>query len=666
MSDPPARPAVASADLTEIDDLRLRLAAIVDSSDDAIISKDLNGVIATWNRAAERLFGYSDEEAVGQPITILIPPELQHEEADILRRVGAGERIEHFETRRHTRDGRLLDVSLTISPIRDAGGSIVGVSKILRDITESKRAQAALWDSERRLAHEIAGARTLQSISTRLISELTPESLFAQIVDAAMELMAADAASVQMLAPDGKSLTLLAWRNFHALSAAFWQHVTAEAGSTCGAALRDKARVLVSDVESCEFMAGSQDLHEYRRSGIRAVQSTPLQSRTGTPLGMLSTHWRTPHTPSGDDFRLFDVLARQAADLIERTRAHDAMRESEERFRLIANTAPVIIWMSSVNRRCTYVNQTWLDLTGQPLEGVLGNGWKDGIHPDDVVPCWDICTKAFNRREPFQIDFRLRRHDGEYRWVVSTGAPRYHGDGSFAGYIGSALDVTERRLAEQALTTIQQRLLEAQEEERARIARELHDDIVQRLTAVSIRLHSFVRAAPASPADGRREIVEVGKDVGNLARDVQALSRRLHPARLEFLGIAAAAKALCDEISSQQGVEINFSADKVPDGLPQRIAVCLYRVLQEALQNATKHSGARNVDVSLLCRVDEIELTVRDTGVGFNVETTRGERLGLISMKERLKAVRGRLAIVSQPPNGTTIQACVPLNHDEP
>ena len=665
MSDPFARPAVTSADLTEIDDLRLRLAAIVDSSDDAIISKDLNGVIATWNRAAERLFGYSDEEAVGQPITILIPPELQGEEADILRRVRAGQRIEHFETRRLTRDGRSLDVSLTISPIHDAGGSIVGASKILRNITESKRAQVALRDSERRLAHEVAGARTLQSISTRLMSELTQESLFAQILDAAMELMAADAASVQMLAPDKEALILLAWRNFHPHSATFWQHVTAEAGSTCGVALRDKARVLVTDVESCEFMAGTRDLLEYRRSGIRAVQSTPLQSRAGTPLGMLSTHWRTPHTPTEDDFRLFDVLARQAADLIERTRAQDAMRESEERFRLVFNTAPVIIWMSSVNRHCTYVNQTWLDLTGQPLEAVLGNGWKDGIHPDDVVPCWDICTKAFNRREPFQIDFRLRRHDGEYRWIVSTGAPRYHGDGSFAGYIGSALDVTERRLAEQALATIQQRLLDAQEEERARIARELHDDIVQRLTALSIRLHSLVRVAPA-PTDVRREIVDVGKEVGNLAKDVQALSHRLHPARLEYLGIAAAAKALCHEISSHQGVEIDFSSDKVPDGLSRRIAACLYRVLQEALQNATKHSGTTKIDVSLLGGVDQIELTVRDSGVGFDVETTSGDGLGLTSMKERLKAVRGRLAILSQPQNGTTVHACVPVIHDEP
>src|SRR5688572_20286122 len=142
-----------------IEDVRLRLAAIVDSSNDAIISKNLDGVISTWNLAAQQLFGYSEAEAIGQPITIIIPPDLLDEEKDILRRVRVGDRIEHYETRRVTRDGRTLDVSITISPVRDATGTIVGASKILRDVTESKRARVALRESERRLASEAAAAR---------------------------------------------------------------------------------------------------------------------------------------------------------------------------------------------------------------------------------------------------------------------------------------------------------------------------------------------------------------------------------------------------------------------------------------------------------------------------------------------------------------------------
>ena len=373
---------------------RLGYAAIVESSYDAIISKNADGVILAWNAAARRMFGYTEEEAIGQPITMIVPPELVEEEHDIQRRIRAGERIENLKTVRVSKAGGRIDVSLTISPVRDSAGRMIGCSKIARDISETKQTEAALRQSEQRLAREVAGAKTLQSISTRLISESTPDSLYAQIVGAAIELMASDAASVQMLAADQASLRLLAWRNFHPDSAVFWQDVTLDAGSTCGKALRDNARVVVADVDACEFMAGTQDLDEYRRSGIRAVQSTPLHSRSGRPLGMLSTHWRSPHSPTEEDFRLFDVLARQAADLIERTLAEGALRESEERFRLIANTAPVMIWMSAAEAQITYVNQTWLDYTGRSLDAVSGDRWSEVLHPDDVERCRAVGLKA--------------------------------------------------------------------------------------------------------------------------------------------------------------------------------------------------------------------------------------------------------------------------------
>ena len=663
---PRQREKAVSLDHPDIQHAQFRLAAIVDSSNDVIISKNLDGVISTWNLAAQRLFGYSEAEAVGQPITIIIPADLHEEEKEFLRRLRVGDRIEHYETRRVTRDGRTLDVSVTVSPVRDAAGTIVGASKILRDVTESTRARAALRESERRLARELAAARTLQSISTRLISETTREPLFAQILDAAMELMASDASSIQMLAPDGESLTLLGWRNFHPTSAAFWHRVTAHAGSACGVALRDTARVLVTDVDSCAFMAGTQDLEELRRSRIRAVQSTPLRSRVGTALGMISTHWHAPHTPTEDDFRLFDVLARQAADLIERTRAEEALRESEERFRFIANTAPVLIWMSDVSKDCSYVNQTWLTLTGQPRESVLGNGWMDYIHPEDLAHFRDTYATAFDRREPFQTEFRLRRCDGQYRWIVSTGAPRNHGDGSFAGYIGSAIDMTERRLAAEALATIHERLIDAQEEERSRIARDLHDDIGQRLTVLSVDLDALARADGGRATAGRQQIEEARDAVMNIAKDAQALSHRLHPARLECLGLPAAAAALCQELSSQGTLEITFNAESVPEGLSRRVAVCLYRVLQEALQNAIKHSGVPKIAVTLRGEVDEIELTVRDRGAGFEVSRTQAHGLGLTSMQERVRAVRGRLAVLSEPGHGTTIRARVPFVSDDP
>ena len=655
-----------AADITDLrraEEIRSQYVVIVESSQDAIITKNLDGVITAWNAAAERILGYTEREAIGQPITMIIPPELHDDERGILRRVRAGERVEHYETVRVTKAGARIDVSLTISPMRDHTGRITGCSKIARDITKSKQAGAALLQSEQRLAREVARAKTLQSISTRLISESTPEYLYAQILGAAIELMASDAASVQMLAVDHTSLGLLAWKNFHPESAAFWQKVEVGAGSTCSKALSDNERVVVADIEACEFMAGTQDQQEYRRSGIRAVQSTPLRSRTGRPLGMISTHWRTPHEPTEEDFRFFDVLARQAADLIERTLAEKALRESEERFRVIANAAPVMIWMTGADKHLTYLNQTWLDYTGRRLDAVLGQRQVDVLHPDEAEGCREIYAKAFEQREAFQMEHLLRRHDGEYRRVVTTGVPRYNADGPFAGYIGTAVDITERRLAEEVLSTVSQKLIEAHEEERARLARELHDDISQRLALASVCLGYLKQSPSASASDLQQEIGDVYRQIAGLAADVQALSHGLHPPKLELMGLEAAAAGLCEEVSNRHGVTIDVDCENIPKPLSPEIALCLYRILQEALQNFVKHSESRRAHVSLNSQVNSIHLTVKDSGVGFDShEATKGRGLGLTSMKERLKVVGGQLSIHSLRGSGTTIHAVAPLH----
>lgn len=672
--------------------------------------------------------------------------------------------------------------------MKDADPRIIAASKLLRDAGEHRRSQLALRESQEQLIREVNGARTLQAISTRLISEVTQDALFAHVLDAAMELMGADAAGLQMLAPDGKSLILLGWKNFPPAAVAHWREVPTDGACTCAMAHREQQRIIVGDVEACEFLEDTEDLDEYRRSGIRAFQIMPLLSRAGQPLGMISTHWRNPHIPTDGDLRLFDVLARQAADLIERTRAETTLRisetkyrslfenmdeafylveivrdkdgrpadviyldenaagirlvglsvkgrrlsevnagavpewlpifdrvaqtgkperfekvvayngrwqhfhlfpagsgkdrvgilakdvtgrklaeakllESEEKFRAIANTSPVIIWMADADSKCVFVNQPWLEFTGQSLEEALSDGgWSARIHPDDVPTCTAIFRHARERLEKCQMEFRLRRADGEYRWIVSSSAPRFHEDKTFAGYVGSSIDVTERRQAEEALATINQRLTDAQEDERSRIARELHDDVVQRLVGLGWRLGAASDPAPGSQ-NSIPEIESVRAEIMGLAKDVQALSHRLHPAWMEFLGVAGAVRALCREVSRRSGIDIACHIEEIPDGLSRDNAVCLHRVLQEALQNAIKHSQSARVEVSLRSVLNEIEMTVQDFGVGFD-PVARGQGLGLTSMKERLKAIGGRLSIFSQP-NGTTIQAYAPIAQAE-
>ncbi|WP_262266001.1 GAF domain-containing protein [Microvirga yunnanensis] len=197
------------------------------------------------------------------------------------------------------------------------------------------QAEAALRASEARLAHELNGARQLQRVSSELLVEQHPQTLYEQVLDAMRVIMRSQGASMQILEPDTGTLKLLAWRGFHPDAAAFWDRVDANSASTCGEALRTGRRILVSDVETCAFMAGTEDLAAYRLSNLRAVQSTPLRSRTGRALGMVSTHWRAPHEPSEDDFSHFDVLTRQAADLIERAQTEASLRESERQARLL-------------------------------------------------------------------------------------------------------------------------------------------------------------------------------------------------------------------------------------------------------------------------------------------------------------------------------------------
>jgi len=355
----------------------------------------------------------------------------------------------------------------------------------------------------------------------------------------------------------------------------------------------------------------------------------------------------------------FMVLAALAE---EHEQSGHVVRESEERFRLVANKAPVMIWMAGTDRLCTYVNQPWLEFTGRPLDAELGNGWVEGIHNEDLERCLETYSQAFDQRQSFEMEYRIRRNDGEYRWLLDTGVPRFKADGSFAGYIGSCLDITDRKLAEEALASVGRRLIEAHEEERTWIARELHDDIGQRIALLAIELGRCDHQAPGSVVDMHGYLQLACQRVYDLGKDIQALSHRLHSSKLEYLGLVTAAKSVCHELSEQRNVRIAFKHSDIPAAIPKEISLCLFRVLQEALQNAVKHSADQNFTVEVHGTNEGISLIVSDSGIGFDWQDAMNRRgLGLISMRERLRLVNGELSIQSEPGRGTTVLARVPL-----
>jgi PAS domain S-box-containing protein len=236
-------------------------------------------------------------------------------------------------------DGSVRWMLARAATLKDASGAAERLIGINIDVTERREMEEQLRHSQRELAIEVAHLKLLQQISTELIQEQSVKSLYEKLADAAVAIMRSDFASMQMFYPErGKNgeLLLLAYRGFSPEAAQFWEWVPADSGSTCAAALRTRQRVIVSDIETCDFMAATEDLRVYHQTAIRAVQSTPLLSRTGQIVGMISTHWREQHTPSERELQIFDVLARQAADLIERRRTMEAALEKEQQLAALA------------------------------------------------------------------------------------------------------------------------------------------------------------------------------------------------------------------------------------------------------------------------------------------------------------------------------------------
>lgn len=462
-------------------DSQFRYAAIVESSHDAIVSKNLDGIIQSWNAAAERLFGYSESEAVGQSIMMMVPPELHEEEDYLRRRLRAGERVEHYETIRVAKGGEKVIVSLTLSPVTDSAGKIIGFSKIARDVTDQKRAEQVL-------------------------------------------------------------------------------------------------------------------------------------------------------------------------------------RESEERFRLVANTAPVLIWMSGVDKLCNFFNQCWLDFTGRTLTEELGEGWVSGVHPEDVERCLKVYSSSFDARIDFEMEYRLRRFDGEYRWIVDYGVPRIESDGTFCGYIGSCLDITERKSSEASLQSLAGRLIHVQEAERTRIARELHDDFNQRLALHCIEIEQLRKRFPEKAAEERAMLGRMLQRTKGMSADIRSLSHELHSSRLEFIGLVPALSGLCKEMAEKYKIEVQFTGCELPSSIPNEVALCLFRVTQEALGNVVKHSQTNIASVELSLNAGGLSLRVADNGKGFDPDANNpGSGIGLLGMAERLRLVGGKFAVRSERDRGTEIFAGVPL-----
>jgi PAS domain S-box-containing protein len=481
---------------------------------------------------------------------------------------------------------------------RDSTGRIVGLRGTVQDITERKQRENAL-------------------------------ALFRSLIDGSNDaLEVIDPATLQFLDVNEKACRDLGYSREELLS------------------------LTVLDVDAVMDPSAMKPLHKSCQKGFVVFESVHRRKNGSTfPVEVTMK-------PLWIDRAYYVAVVR---DITDRKRAQEALRESEERLRLAAETGKMFAY-------------TWDAATDQILRsgdsyllGVdaatpfTGRQLLEKVHPDDR----HLLVTAFDRLTPdtplFQVSYRMIRPDGEVVWVERNSRAYFDAHGRVLRIIGMAADITQRKRGEEALSSISRRLIQAQEAERARIARDLHDDIGQRLALMAVTVEQLTHTRSRASDEGRSLLDSLQTQTAEISASVQAIAHELHSSRLQHLGVVAAMKGFCAELSTQQKVEVDFSYADVPPGVPAETSLCLFRVVQEALHNAVRHSGVRQFEVQIRGTADALQLTVRDKGLGFDPENAiDGRGLGLTSMKERLKLVGGELFIKSGSSRGTTVVARVP------
>jgi PAS domain S-box-containing protein len=346
-------------------------------------------------------------------------------------------------------------------------------------------------------------------------------------------------------------------------------------------------------------------------------------------------------------------------DVTERKQAEQKLHAQEELLKIFVKNVPAAVAMLDRDMRYLQVSDRWRSDYLSGREQIMGHSHHE-IFPD-MPERWKELHRRALAGETLRADEDYwMGQDGPHwaRWEVR---PWKTDESTVGGILILAEDITRRKQIEEMLTGMTRKLIEAQEKERARIARELHDDINQRLAMLAIELEQLME----DPSEVESRVPELRKSIAELSNDVQGMSHDLHSAKLEYLGVVAGMKSWCKEFGERQKIQIDYNHD-VRSTFSPELGLCLFRVLQEALHNVAKHSGVKRVEVQLHEESGEIHLIIRDSGTGFDVEAAlQGQGLGLTSMRQRVRLLNGTITIDSKLMRGTTIHVRVPLESQQ-
>jgi PAS domain S-box-containing protein len=708
---------------------------VVETATDAVVSIDEDSKILFVNPATTTIFGYDTPELIGRPLMMLMPESLRKlHEAGFRRYLGTGERHLNWQGAELTalrKNGQEFPVEVSFGEMISNGHKVF--TGFIRDISEKKRAEdesrkqkevfqkifenipvliAFRWkDRELQLVNpewERTTGWKLEEIREQnldIFAEFFPDPHYRQVI---RDLIAASTGQwndIQLTARDGRVIDLAS--TFVHLSDGstlfIGRDVTerkrAEQSLLLFRMLIDQSNdaIEVIDPETLRFIdingRACLDLGYSREEllSLSVYDVDPFIDELMLPrvAGKLensgsavfeSFHRRKdgstfPVEVSIKQVRLDRVYRVSVVrDITERKRAEAELRESEARFRLVADSAPVMIWMSGTDRLCTYFNKPWLDFTGRSIDRELGNGWAERVDPEDLQRCLDTYIQAFDRREAFRMEYRLRRHDGEFRWLLDIGAPRFNPDGSFAGYIGSCIDVTEQRRSDEQLRQVQEDLARvtrvvAMGELAAAIAHEVN----QPLTAIVTNANFCLRrldGATSKPDELRAAITAIASDgtrASGVISRIRSLLKKGAPDRAELdinEIIQDVSTLLRHEFTrSRVSLRTELASDlpRVP-GDPVQLQQVLINLIMNAIEaTSSSTNGRRTILIRSAKNPDGVLVQVQDSGPGIAPEladrifepffTTKAEGIGMgLSISHSIvESHGGHLGIVPSP-----------------
>ena len=599
------------------------LVAIVESSDDAIVGKTLEGIVTSWNTGAERLFGYSAEQMIGQPVAKLIPEDRLEEETEILARLGRGERVEHFETVRRRKDGTLVDVSVSISPTLDETGVVVGASKIARDISGRKKSELAI--------RQVAKISREQAA----ILELAP-----------------------VLVRDLDSRIVL------------W---TKGAGRLYGFSKAEALGRVSHELFQTEFAEGQEHVDECLRRAGEWEGELVHRKRDGERLVVASQQIAYCDS-AGQPVRILEVNA----DITERKRAEQGLRESQARFESVIDSAmdaiisideaqQVVVFNAAAERMfgCAAA-----EALGQPLDRFIPVRLR-ATHRKHVraFGATGVTSRAMGKLG----DLTALRADGrEFPIEASISQAEVGGAKLFTVILR---DITERKEAEEALSrsegrlrALAARLQRAREQEAIRIARELHDQLGRCLTTIKMDVTLIEQMVSGQlTAENIGSIKEKSQTILDAIDEtvhiVRKISTELRPGILDDLGLAAAIEWQAKDFQRRSNVLCILNVTEEDLDISREQATAFFRIFQEILTNVARHSKAGKVWIYLDAQDGMVALEVEDNGVGISPAALgQHQALGLLGMRERAAIFGGHVEIAGIPGKGTTVIVRMPIN----